>query len=525
MNTRERSRVLVIGLDGATWNLIEPLVRDRKLPIIARLMNGGCYGDLESSIPASTFPAWKCYSTGKNPGKLGVYWFLGVDVAKRKITLHNSTSFKSKELWDYLGENDITCGVLDMPTTYPPKAINGAMVSQGAPRRSGFTYPQSLEQQLKERFDYKLDPDYFPELSKDAAIPSIKEIINQRFDVASYLLKELNPSFFHLTIVNIDTMQHHYWKDMEDGDAKYGRVLEDFWVLIDSRIGSLLDEFGDEKTYVFLMSDHGQTRIKGMFCINRWLQERNLLTLKSQTLSQTRLLARLSLTHTAVGHAVRAIATVLPLRSWIQKMIARHGLSDLSASLIDWMQSRVIPTSTGLLYINRALFSSEDQLENFKEGLIEELKGIEEPKTGQRLASEVYRGEEIYWGRYVDQAPDIVILPNEGYPIISSTIRRETWDYSTEHWTAAHRLQGIFLACGPDMKKGIEIEGAKIYDLAPTILHIFGIPIPKDMDGRVLKEIFEEGSALAKKEIEYQRVDEKARVKQKIKELKSIGKI
>jgi len=235
----DRKRVLVIGLDGASWNIVEPLVKRGKLPAIEKLMKSGCYGDLESCIMPFTFPAWKCYSTGKNPGKLGVYWFLGVDLAREKIVTHNSTSFKSEEIWDILGRNDITCGVLDMPTTYPPKAINGFMVSHGPTRLTGYTYPEELERELKERCHYQVEPTYQPELDRDAAIPAIKQIIEQRFEVAAYLMREFDPAFCHITIFDIDTVQHFYSQE----------VVEDFWVLIDNGIKSLLDKFFDDENW------------------------------------------------------------------------------------------------------------------------------------------------------------------------------------------------------------------------------------------------------------------------------------
>jgi predicted AlkP superfamily phosphohydrolase/phosphomutase len=523
---KNRSRVLVIGLDGATWDIIKPLVEKGKLPTIGKLMKSGCYGDFESSLPFETFPAWKCYSTGKNPGKLGVYSRLGVEVAKQKFTLQNSTSFRSKELWDYLGENNITCGVLDMPTTFPPKAINGAMVSPGIPGRPGFAYPPSLEQQLKDRFGYKTDPDRVPSWSKDGAIPSIKRSIDQRFDVASYMLKELDPSFFHLTIFGTDTIQHCYWKEMEERDPKYGKVIEDFWSLIDSRMGSLLEEFNSEKTYVFLMSDHGQTLIKARFNISKWLAERNMLALTSRKRRWllVRLFSKLGWTVARIVATIAGVQTLPLARSRIPRRIGNVIVNPLEG-LLDWQRSKVVPIVPGLLYINRGCFNSEEELESFKEGLVKELKQIEEPRTGKKLASEVYRREDVYWGRYMPLAPDIVISPADGHRIVSSGRIWETWNYSTEIWSATHHPQGIFLACGPGIKRGVEIQGAKIYDLAPIILHLFGIPVPKDMDGRVLKDIFQPDSALAKKEIEYQEVEERVRVKEKIKELKAQGKI
>ena len=174
------AKVLVIGLDGGTWNIMKSLVKEGHLPTIAKIMKRGCYGDLESCMPPVTSPAWKCYSTGKNPGKLGVYWQLCVDLEKQKFIAPNATSFKSKEIWDYLSERGISCGVLDMPTTYPPKRILGFMVSYGPPKPTGFTYPKDLENTLKSLFNYKTDPDYFFDVNIDKAISSYMEIINQR---------------------------------------------------------------------------------------------------------------------------------------------------------------------------------------------------------------------------------------------------------------------------------------------------------------------------------------------------------
>jgi predicted AlkP superfamily phosphohydrolase/phosphomutase len=533
----EKTKVLVIGLDGATWNIIKPLVKGGKLPAIAKLMKNGCYGDLESCIPHDTFPAWKCYSTGRNPGKLGAYWYAGVDMAEERLFFNNSTSFQGKELWDYLGENNITCGVLDMPTTYPCKRINGVMVAHGAPRLSDYTYPEFLERELKNRFDYKISLDLPFEVGKDASIDSTRGVINQRFAVASYLMREFDPSFMHVTIFNIDPIQHFYWRDMEEGDAKYGEVIEDFWTLIDNGMKGILDEFCDERTHIIVMSDHGFTGAKGYFHISKWLTEGNLLKLKRPKLLLSGLFFKLGLSR----DNILSILVRTKMASFLRTHIAKETRQKVAAllpaeilgiaeqtylgSFIDWGRSKVIPTPPGLLYINKKLFGSYEEYEKFKEALIAEIREIEEPKTGVKLAKEVFRGEEIYSGKYIDDAPDIVILPNEGYIITSPAGSDEMWSYPSRGWTGTHKLHGIFLESGPGIKKGIEIEGAKIYDLAPTILHVFGIPIPKDMDGRVLKELFEEGSALAKREIIYQEVDEKARIGGKVRDLKAGGKI
>ena len=406
-------RVLVIGLDGGTWNIIEPLVREGKLPTIEKLMKNGCYGSLESCIIPSTCPAWKCYSTGKNPGKLGVYWYFGADMEHEKMIVHNSTSFKSDELWDVLGRNNISCGVLDMPTTYPPKAINGFMVSHSPPRPSGYTYPEDLEKELRDRFHYKVEPDYRHELGEDATIISTRHIIEQRFEAASYLLKKFEPPFFHMTIFDIDPIQHYYSE----------KVVEDFWVLIDNEIGSLLDQCCDEKTYVILMSDHGQTKKKCTFQIGKWLMDKDLVTLKRRRLLLGSLLYKLGLRREIVLSVIGRTRIIPLLKSHIPREIRRRFAAffplqreDFSPQAfegsIDWGQSKVIPLPGCYFYINRKIFSSDQAYEEFKESIIRQIEEIEIPKTGEKLASVVKR-EEIYFGKYVESAPDIIVLPRE----------------------------------------------------------------------------------------------------------------
>jgi predicted AlkP superfamily phosphohydrolase/phosphomutase len=533
---RDRTRVLVIGLDGGTWNIIKPLVDEGKLPTIEGLMKRGCYGDLESCIPPITFPAWKCYSTGKNPGKLGVYFYYGVDRAKQRFLFHNSTSFKSKELWDYLSDNNITCGVLDMPTTDPCKPINGFMISHGSLGSSGYTYPSELEKELADRFAYKIEPEYSFDFGKGAAISSMKSLMKDRFAVARYLLEKFAPPFFHFTVFNIDQIQHNCWREMEESDPKYGAAIEDSWILIDKEIKGLLEERCDEETYVILMSDHGFTRNKGAFQMGRWLAERDLLRLKKSRFLLSGLLFRLGLSRANLLRAVgRSRALLSLLRSLIPKETRQKMTSFLPAEAhnfgpnpmegsVDWKGTKVIPVSHGL-YINRKVFDSEEEYEELRDKLIAEIEEIADPETKEKLAKKVYKSQEIYFGRYVDWAPDITILTNEGYAIVSQLQSTEKWHRPRERWTGTHQIKGIFLACGPGINKGVEIQGSRIYDLAPTILHLFGLPIPKEMDGRVLKEIFEEDSASAKREIEYQEIAERARIKERIKELKAQGRI
>lgn len=522
------NRVIVIGLDGATWNIIEPMVQEDKLPTIGKLMREGCYGNLESCIPPKTFPAWKCYSTGKNPGKLGVYGFANLIAGEQyRAAFNNSTSFKSEEVWDILGRNGITCGVLDMPTTYPPKELSGFMVSNAPPRPSGFVYPQDLEGEIKRRFDYKTEPDHYFESDKEAATGDCIAIIDQRFEVASYLLKQFDPIFFHMTIFEIDTLQHY----------TRGKPLEDAWISIDSGIKAILDEHCDEDTYVILMSDHGHTDRVCNFQIARWLESKGLSVTRKRSRTLRTILAMLGLRRDRLIGLATKVGMFRLLRDYVPKTIRVRFLAPLSTKgadglknslrgLIDHERSKVIPFGGGgLLYINQRYFQSRNEYESFRQNLIDELEHISDPKTGTKLARHVYKAEELYSGPYLSLAPDIVVNPSEGYMLGNVGTVEDIWVYPEKDWTRCHRLQGIFTILGPDIKQGLRVQGARIYDLAPTILHLFGIPIPQDMDGSVLRETFSEGSELATREIAYLGADERSRVTARIKRMKAADRI
>ena len=520
----KKIKIMVIGLDGATWNLIKPLVDKGKLPAIKKLMEGGCHGKLESSIPHVTFPAWKCYSTGKNPGKLDVYWWMNIDLSNRRFRVNMSSSFKSKEIWDILARHHYKSGVIGMPTTYPTRKINGFMVSEMNPKNANYTYPPELSDELNEIFDYESEFIDYHGKNKDEVVQSYNADILKRFEIADYLVNRFKPEFLNLTIFPIDAIQHFYWKYMENNDTKYANVIEKSWMLIDENINKFLNKYTDDDTNIILMSDHGFTAFKGMFNINKWLVDNGYLVL-SNNKSFKNIIYKTAYRCGIRGSMVEKFKN-LPIINNIVKD-AKSLVANVSESLIDWEKSKVIPLPEGILYINKYLFNDGTYSSVVKE-LKHEISLIENPTNGEKLAKRVYHKNELYNGKYIDNAPDIIILPNEGYEI-QSRFDNTTWNFSSKEdgWSGVHKLHGIFLAHGPDIKQSANIEGARIIDLAPTILHMYGVSIPRDMDGRVLTEIFREDSEMAKRKVVYEddntRIDkERIRIKSKIKKVEKI---
>ncbi|MFO7967353.1 MAG: alkaline phosphatase family protein [Archaeoglobaceae archaeon] len=527
-------KVVVIGLDGATWNLIEPWAREGKLPNFQRLMENGSWGTLKSVVPISTAPSWKCYSTGKNPGKLGAYFWYNFDRERKKIKMVNSTSFKSKEIWDYLSEEGYKCGVINMPTTYPPKQVNGFMISGfNALDNLDYTYPKDLKEELVRKYGYKVNPDHALRLNlllgrdealkeRDKGIAEIKEMIKTRFKVARDLWDSEGLDFLHLTIFYIDNVQHYLWGAMDEEDPVYGRVLPEIWELIDQEIGEFLQHL-DEDTIVFIMSDHGFDRLKARFKFNQWLYDKSYLKLKEkQGFSLSSLLYRLGvntqraykLAHSRVGRSlVRLIPHSLVTKMWFLLRTSKDEVNIIDIlDMVDWERTKAVMVGESLFFVN---IEDPEEYERFREKLIEEMKGVKDPETGEKIVAEARKSEEIYDTGY--SIPDILTVQTEGYGYdISVSPSGDLWTYWFEDgYSAFHTMDGIFLAYGKGIKEGQKIHGS-IYDLAPTILSLFGLSAP-DMDGRTLKEIFnpdfEPNGSL----------DEKRKIKNTIESLK--GKI
>jgi len=482
-------KVIVIGLDGASFDLIDPWLNAGKLPHLRQLIKHGVKGRLKSCLPPTTSPNWKCYSTGKNPGKLGIFWWENIDFKNRRVYIP-TTRVHSKEIGDYISESGQKVGIVNMPLTYPPRRVNGFVIAGGpdAPERH-FTYPEDLESRLRREFGYMVHPTVRSNWwqSKEA-IEEVLALIENRFLVAKTLAQEYQLDFLHLTIFYINSLHHDLWNDDRVAQA---------WQVIDRNIGALLQDFKESNFLV--MSDHGSNEIHQVFYINTWLEKHGYLK-TSGSLWLPRLLYRLGLNENSLFriaqklHLNRIITKFVPkkIRNNIPSAIGTVEL-ERKASKVIWEKSKALASGQGPLY----LASDEAAL---KEDLMQKLENLTNPLTGSKIARHVYRKEDIYQGEYLSEAPDIIIDQYPHTHIRGSLGNKNVFEPPTR-WRAENATEGIFIASGPDFKEGIEAKNVAILDLAPTILHLMGIPVPADMDGRVLSEIFRADSKpIARKE-------------------------
>jgi len=263
-------RVVVVGIDGAPWELVDRFIASGSLPNIQRLIENGASGDLVSTIPPVTAPVWKCYSTGKNPGKLGAFWWTKVDFPERRISFTSAVDFRSRDYWDYISDVGEFCVQINMPMTYPPPTeFHGIFVS-GVPalENDAYTYPEELKEELLQKYDWRITHESEYEVNPDKFIASVSQLIDKRFDLAEEYIERA--AFMHLTIFFIDDVQHFTWAQMKSGRGKHADAIERLWSQIDDRIGRLRKMAGPDH-HMVIFSDHGFTDLKGALYINEWL--------------------------------------------------------------------------------------------------------------------------------------------------------------------------------------------------------------------------------------------------------------
>jgi predicted AlkP superfamily phosphohydrolase/phosphomutase len=470
-------------------------------------MENSVWGNLKSCEYFFTSPAWKCYSTGKNPGKLGAVGWCSFDRKDKRISLVTSKSFKSKELWDILGEHDLKCGVINMPLTFPPRKINGVMITGPPHSDEGCTFPPELEKEIK-KDGYIVNSHFNMALDSDQALQELPDLITERFRLGKKLLERSNFDFFQVVIFHTDSVQHYFWKQMEKRDSKNGTAIEDCWKLVDLGMADLLDSL-KEDCCTFIISDHGATPCKGAFRLNIWLSLNGYLSLKPRSL------------RSVIDHARIMIGFPYDMKfplnllgkmfmkfskaffSATQLRLAREKNLNTHTQFVQWKKTKAISVNNNSVYMTTEEFNTKA-----KNKLVQDLKNLRNPKSGEKVVRDVRKKEEIFEGKYLDLLPDLIIIPEDGYdfvaePFVGTT--RELWDFSRKRWSGTHRIDGILMVHGPGIKRGERIDQATIYDVAPTILHLLDFPIPNDVDGRVLKEIFEENSELANKSVIYEK--------------------
>jgi predicted AlkP superfamily phosphohydrolase/phosphomutase len=518
-------RVLVIGLDGVTLDLLGPWIEAGELPNLRKLMQQGAWGRLRSTLPPISSSSWSSFATGVNPGKHGLVDFVYPGANSYKVSMINATSRRTRALWNWLNDAGYKVGMLGIPTTYPTEPVDGFMISGflSPGPTSDWVYPPQLKAELVgELGEFLLSPNerYRSTPRLDGFLGDLTASVENRTQAALYLMRTQPWDVFTVVYWDTDMVQHETWRlldpnhplhDPEEAAGHREQILA-FHRKVDADVGRLLAEVNSE-TLVIVMSDHGFGPVHSFFLTNNWLASLGLLRFRERPATAAkRFLFRLGYTPLNVFRIVKTLGMgKLRKKMRFQQQAGLMNRLFLSFDDVDWTQTKAFSIgSFGQIYINLAgakpqgIVEPGDQYERLRERIRQDALELKDPRNGEPLVERVYYREEIYSGPYMSRTPDLIVVPRGwqymafGHADFGSNKLVEPIVGLSGH----HRPDGMVMLSGAGVKSGVHLQNANIMDLTPTILHAMGLEVPRDLDGRVLNEAFA-ATALAARPVKY----------------------
>lgn len=451
-------KTFVIGLDSAPPDLVFNKV---DLPNIQGLMDG-VWGDLNSTIPAITCPAWMSMVTGKNPGKLGFYGFRNrKGFSYDEMWIANSLAVKEDTVWDVLSREKKRVSLIGVPQTYPPKPVNGMMVASFLTPDIDhqYTYPDTVKTEIQKLVGkYMLDVEEFRTEDKQKLLDQIYEMTEKRCKVVKHYLKQ-KWEFFMSVEMGPDRIQHGLWKYHDRTHRKYtesefGSSILEYYEYLDKEIGEMLSCIDDD-TSVIVVSDHGAKKMEGCINVNDWLIQEGYLHLEEEL----------------------------------------KGITRFKDAKVDWKKTAVWAWGG---YYSRVFFNIEgrekygiltkEEYMDVREEIKKKLESMKDDR-GNPLGTKVFRPEDIYTGKYVSEAPDLIVYFGDLYWRGTESMGHDSiYSFETEIGPddCVHAQEGIFILKDPEERLKGKKENLDITDCAPTICDLMGVPKVPDTDGHSL---------------------------------------
>ena len=453
-------KLVIIGLDCLVPRLVFEVWREH-LPVLDGLMRRGTHSPLVSTIPPITVPAWMSMMTSQDPGQLGFYGFRNrADHSYDNLAFADARLVKARTIWNHLSRARLRSLVMGVPQTYPPKPLNGVMVSGflTPDRTAGFTYPPGFEAALDAAAggEYVIDVKDFRTDEKDRLLAGIREMTRRRFRAFRGLYAADDYDFAILVEMGTDRIVHGFWRyfdaehRLHEAGNPYETAVLDYYRLVDEEVGKTLDALPGD-TSVMVVSDHGAKAMQGAVCINEWLMTK--------------------------GYLVLTESHEKPVR--------------LRTEMVDWKRTRVWGEGGyyGRVFLNVQGREPEGvipapEAQAFRDRLAEELAAIPD-EGGRSIGTVVYKPEEVY--REVNNvAPDLIVYFGDLDWRSAGTVGHGVLhlrENDTGPDDANHAREGVFIW---DRAGGPADTPYAIYDVAPTVLNFFGLDVPEEMIGRVL---------------------------------------
>lgn len=528
MSKAATRRVFIFGLDGTDFEVLEPLFAQGRLPNLARLVARGAQGPLTSTYPPMSPQAWTSLMTGKNPGKHGVPDFTARKPGSYGVEFVNARFRRATTIWRMMSDAGKRVCVIGVPMTFPPEKLNGIQIAgidtpgiAGGLAEPRGMHPPELHAELMEKLGgYLVAPSLKGHPSSsgpDTFVEAAYRSIDRKMGTARYLYGKERWDFFMITVGETDAISHRLWHYHDkasplgvDASREFSGTspVQRIYERIDGHVGALLDAIGDDTT-IFVVSDHGHAGNGNKIVrLNAWLESQDLLRFDRGL--------RRRATLGALGLAKKiARSDVIPLK-YRQMAFRRTNLgpkveSQLRFSRIDWSKTRAYSEETPYyptVWINvrgrdpEGVVEPGAEYEAVCDSITESLSKWTDPQTGRPMVKKTHRREALYHGPHLDRFPDLIIewnldgnysylfgttLPHEKKAPVGIIDAKER--VTTK--SGDHRDHGILVAKGPFVQPG-RLAGARIIDVAPTVLYALGLPVPEDMDGKALTALFRE---------------------------------
>jgi len=524
-------KVFILGLDGASQDLLLPWIDAGRLPGFARLLARGSHGLLESVPNQRSAAAWTSFQTGKNPGKHGILEFYDRVPGTYDIRFVNARTRDGQSFFRLASNAGKRTTVINVPMSYPAEPVNGNILAGlDAPgvNSPGFSHPPTLIREVEAAAGrYVIEPGMTGCIVNgdvDRAVELLFEEIDCKKRTSRYLMHKDPWDLFVTVFRSTDAVHHCFWKYHDPthpqhdpaAASRYGDVILQAYRKIDEYVGEVLDEL-DSDTLLLVVSDHGcGQKHPAANQLNAWLASRGYLTYERAAQGARGPASRL------LGSLYRWVIAKTPRSTKEHLWRLFPGFRDrvqsrLCFSGIDWQATRAFSdTLFPTVWINlrgrepRGIVEPGEEARRLCEQIRRDLLECRDEVSGERIVDRVLLREEIYWGPHVDKAPDLLVrwredrvirgirleggpganhgpvgeqadtpfIPGEDYRVISGD----------------HCLNGILFCHNPRREVSREPLGkASLMDIAPTALYALGLPVPEDMDGRVLTELFDPG--------------------------------
>lgn len=457
-----KKKVFVLGLDSVPPELLFDRWLDQ-LPNIKRLISRGVYGDMKSTIPAITCPAWMSMMTSASPGKLGLYGF-----RNRSSYEYDGLSFATSRavpvdtVWDVLSKVGKKVVVIGVPMTYPPKPVNGCMVTcfMTPDTKCEYTYPPALKAEVENITNgYILDVDGFRNDNKDPILKSIYDMTEKRFKLARHFIHSKEWDFFMMVEMGPDRIHHAFWKYFDEEHPKYapGSKYQDailnYYKYLDKEIGETFALLNDD-TMTIIVSDHGAKKMMGGICINEWLIQNGYLKL--------------------VQYPDKSMPFNKLVVDWENTMAWGEG--GYYGRLFMNVKGR---EPKGVI--------AKQHYEHVRNELIKKLEDLRDP-NGKNIHTRAFRPEDIY-SECNGIPPDLIVYYGDlSWRSIGSVGNKTIWadENDTGPDDANHSQYGIFMVNDSRDHRKDRRSGVTLYDVAPTVFNYMGVKAPDSMEGKII---------------------------------------